>query len=118
MPTQSVSNNRPTVLTGKVHIIVWGLLVPLLMSVPCVAQTAHSVARQWNEVLLDAIRNDFARPTVHGRNLFHTSVAMYDAWAAYDDEALPYFLSQKADDFVTAQADIERARHEAISYAA
>jgi len=43
---------------------------------------------------------------------------MYDAWAAYDDEALPYFLSQRADDFVAAQADIERARHEAISYAA
>ena len=46
------------------------------------AQT--SVARQWNEVILEAIRNDFARPTVHARNLFHTSVAMYDSWAVYD----------------------------------
>ena len=25
----------------------------------------HSVARRWNEVLLECIRNDFARPTVH-----------------------------------------------------
>ena len=39
----------------------------------------ESVARKWNEVLLEAIRNDFARPTVHARNLFHVSVAMYDA---------------------------------------
>ena len=30
-----------------------------------------SVARQWNDLLLHAIRNDFARPTVHARNLFH-----------------------------------------------
>ena len=118
MPTQSVSNNRPTVLICKVHALVWRLLFALVVSVPCSAQTAHSVARQWNEVVLDAIRNDFARPTVQGRNLFHTSVAMYDAWAAYDDEALPYFHKPRAGDFVTAPADIERARHEAISYAA
>ena len=43
-----------------------------------------SVARLWNEVLLDAIRNDFARPTVHARNIFHISAAMYDAWAVFD----------------------------------
>src|SRR6185436_10955978 len=24
------------------------------------------------------------RPTVHARNLFHLSIAMYDTWAAYD----------------------------------
>ena len=36
----------------------------------------YSPARHWNEELLEAIRNDFARPTVHGRNLFHTSIAM------------------------------------------
>lgn len=52
----------------------------------------HSVARLWNEVLLQAIRNDFARPTVHARNLFHTSIAMYDAWALYNlDTSTPYF---------------------------
>ena len=41
----------------------------------------ESVARQWNELLLESIRNDFARPTVHARNLFHTSAAMWDAWS-------------------------------------
>ncbi len=43
-----------------------------------------SIARLWNEALLEAIRKDFARPTVHARNLFHSSVAMYDIWAIYD----------------------------------
>ena len=32
------------------------------------AYTQVSVAREWNEILLEAIRNDFARPTVHARN--------------------------------------------------
>ena len=44
----------------------------------------QSVARQWNELLLDAIRVDVGRPIVHARNLFHVSGVMYDAWAAYD----------------------------------
>ena len=35
-----------------------------------------SVARLWNEALLNSIRMDYARPTVHARNLFHTSIAM------------------------------------------
>ena len=46
-----------------------------------------SVARLWNEALLGAIRKDLARPTVHARNLFHMSAAMYDAWAVYSDSA-------------------------------
>ena len=53
----------------------------------------ETVARQWNEVLLEAIRGDFARPTVHARNLFHTSIALYDAFALYH-EAINRFLSE------------------------
>ncbi|TYB79416.1 FG-GAP-like repeat-containing protein [Bizionia myxarmorum] len=52
-------------------------------------QSDVSIARLWNETLLSAIRKDFARPTVHARNLFHTSVAMYDTWAIYDKIANP-----------------------------
>ncbi len=44
-----------------------------------------SIARRWMEVLLQSIRNDWARPTVHARNLFHASSAMYDSWLAYGD---------------------------------
>ncbi len=75
--------------------------------------TAPSVARQWKEVLLTAIRNDLARPTVHARNLYHTSAAMWDAWAAYDDAADQVFHRERA-----TAADVQAAREEAISYAA
>jgi len=73
---------------------------------------SHSVARQWNDILLDSIRKDFARPTVHARNLYHTSAAMWDAWAAYDAQADQVFHQEK----LTAE-DVEAARNEAISYA-
>lgn len=56
------------------------------------AAVESTVARQWNELLLEAIRGDFARPTVHARNLFHTSVVMYDAFAVYDGLDAPCFL--------------------------
>ena len=81
----------------------------------CVRSTDpdKSVARLWDEALLDAIRRDFPAPTVHARNLYHTSAAMWDAWAAYDPVADGVFVNQK----VTA-ADIAAARERAISYAA
>ena len=80
----------------------------------------HSVARQWNEILLEAIRNDYARPTVHARNLFHVSAAMYDAWAAYDQVAANYFIEKPMVILNSVTTDDERktARQEALSYAA
>ncbi len=72
----------------------------------------HSVARMWNEALLDSIRHDLARPTVHARNLYHTSAAMWDAWAAFDAQADQVLHQEKMD-----VADVEAARNEAISYA-
>jgi hypothetical protein len=71
-----------------------------------------SVARQWNEELLDAIRGDFARPTVHARNLWHVSIAMWDAWAAYDDVARTYIHHERQ-----VTDDVGAARAEALSYA-
>jgi hypothetical protein len=86
----------------------------------------HSVARQWNEALLAAIRVDLARPTVHARNLFHTSVAMYDAWAVFDETASTYLLGKSLNDYncpfdgttFSSGADQENARKEAVSFAA
>ena len=72
-----------------------------------------SVARRWDEALLDAIRRALPAPTVHARNLFHVSGAMWDAWAAYDPQASGYFVSEKH-----AATDVTAARNEAISYAA
>ncbi|MDB4388891.1 hypothetical protein N9Z49_02425, partial [Akkermansiaceae bacterium] len=77
---------------------------------------AKSVARHWNEENLAAIRLDFPAPTVHARNLFHLSVAMWDAWASFDDGALGYLYNESA--VVPVGSTVEAARHEAISYAA
>jgi Domain of unknown function (DUF6851) len=77
------------------------------------ARAEHTVARIWDEQLLHAISIDTARPTVHARNLFSLSTAMYDAWAAYDATAQQYVHNEK----LTA-ADVDAARKQAISYAA
>ena len=79
---------------------------------------------EWNEVLLETIRNGFARPTVHARNLFHTSAAMYDAWAIIDDESEPYFIGKELNGFnfvfdsFPILGDTTSAQEEALSYAA
>ena len=62
---------------------------------------SFSVARLWNEVLLYSIRNDLARPTVHARNLFHISAAMYDAWAIVNEKGSPYLIGNNVNGFNT-----------------
>ncbi|MGS2726214.1 T9SS type A sorting domain-containing protein [Psychroserpens sp. BH13MA-6] len=83
----------------------------------------HTVARDWNEMLLTAIRADFARPTVHARNLFHTSVLMYDSWAIFDSQATTVFLGKNFGGYnctfngIATPTDVDAARHEMMSYA-
>jgi hypothetical protein len=77
------------------------------------ASATQSIARVWDEQILSAIRIDTPNPPVHARNLFHLSVAMYDAWAAYDNVAVGYLYHNKH-----SAADVTAARREAISYAA
>ncbi|MEC8400921.1 MAG: FG-GAP-like repeat-containing protein [Bacteroidota bacterium] len=87
-----------------------------------VANTGHSMARQWNELLLESIRGDFARPTVHARNLWHSSMLMWDAWAVMDPTACPAFLGQDLGGYVadfdafTPSTTVEAARDKAIAY--
>jgi hypothetical protein len=73
----------------------------------------RTVARVWDETLLDLIRQVVPAPTEHARNLFHMSAAMWDAWAAYDPTADGYFVAEKH----TAD-DVDAAREVAISFAA
>ena len=88
-----------------------------------VSYTQQSVAREWNDELLEAIRNDFARPTIHARNLFHSSVLMYDAWALFDDNAETLFLGKTFGDYtcnfngISTPTNSNEAIHEIISYA-
>lgn len=84
----------------------------------------HSVAREWSEALLLSMQEDLAQPHVQARNLFHFSIALYDAWAAYDEEADTYLLGKTVGQFtcpckgVPTPKDVEAARKEAISFAA
>lgn len=86
----------------------------LLLVCVGVSRGEFTTARIWNEHLLHAISIDTARPTVHARNLFYLSSAMYDAWAAYDSTASQYVYQEK----VLGGGDVTAARNEAISYAA
>ena len=72
-----------------------------------------SMARRWNEQLLSSIRRDLPRPTVHARNLFHMSAALWDVWAAYDENADGYLVREKVN-----VMDPQIAREEAMAYAA
>lgn len=106
-------------LLATIALAAGGLLVARLWQgtptppPPIAAHPNWSVARAWDEALLDAIRRALPNPPVHARNLFHTSVAMWDAWAAYDPHATGYIVNEK-----DTAPDIAAARNEAISYAA
>ena len=92
------------------------------LPVPPPSRPTVSVARLWIEVALQAIRNDFARPTVYARNLFHISAAMYDAWATYSGSASPYSFGDGGTpcgpSTVQPTDSVRSAQEEAISYAA
>lgn len=98
-------------------------ITKLFISLPVKATVVedHSIARNWNEMLLIAIENDFARPTVHARNLFHSSALMYDLWSSITNKGQPYLLGQTLNDFSCPFTgykgeESEDALREAISY--
>ena len=86
------------------------ILSPLLICSAVCAQ--DSVARQWCDLTIESIRNDFARPPVHARTLHHVSAAMHDAWASYEELAVGFIVDG---DYIVS--DTEAAKEEAISYA-
>ncbi|MFQ3264181.1 MAG: hypothetical protein ACI9U5_000043 [Colwellia sp.] len=95
----------------------------IVVEEPLTDDVNPSIARQWNDLLLESIRTDYARPTVHSRNLFHVSAVMYDAWAAYDDVAKPFLLGSTVGDFNCSHSslievkDVIADRNEALSFA-
>jgi len=77
-----------------------------------VPNTNYSIARNWNERALEGIRMDTPHPPGQARNLFTYSVCMYDAWAAYDPNAVGFIYHAKH-----TAANVAAARREAMSYA-
>jgi hypothetical protein len=73
---------------------------------------AYSIARNWSERTLESIRMDTPHPPAQARNLFSYSVCMYEAWAAYDTNAVGFVYRAKH-----TATDVAAARREAISYA-
>ncbi len=84
---------------------------------------SKSIARWWNEALLDGIRKDTPDPPIHARNLYHLSSALWDVYWAYHVEgwssATPAFHQENlsAADKGTGQQQTENQR-KAMSYAA
>ncbi len=122
-PAPPRRSRRPVVLAALAlgAVVVLGAAVllvarpwsPTATCPPPANNPEWSIARRWDEALLDAIRRALPNPPVHARNLFHTSVAMWDAWAAYDGVARGYLVTEKH-----TGGNVEAARDEAISYAA
>jgi len=116
---------KPTTITPSrgsnarwAHFLTaWGAL---LLALNCGAQGInwyvpnpdYTIARNWSERILEGIRMDTPHPPVHARNLFSFSVCMYDAWAAYDPNAVGFIYRGKH-----TAPDVAAARREAISYA-
>ena len=112
--------HRGSVVLIAALVAVVGLAAGCSPSPPYIAEACvradlggRSVARVWDDQLLELIRQVVPAPTVHARNLFHVSAAMWDAWAVYDATADGYYLTEKHD-----ATDVTAAREAAISYAA
>lgn len=73
---------------------------------------SFSTARNWDERIMETIRADTPNPPVQARNLFSYATCMYDAWAAYDTNAVGFIYHTKH-----TATNIAAARSEAISYA-
>lgn len=102
---------------GWKHLLVVSILS--LVSWSCTAainwynpNPNYSIARNWSERALEGIRMDTPHPPAQARNLFSFSVCMYDAWAAYDTNAVGFIYRGKH-----TAPDVAAARREAISYA-
>ncbi|MDQ4036051.1 MAG: vanadium-dependent haloperoxidase [Chloroflexota bacterium] len=102
-------------------LLVLSVVLPACSTAPpyvadgCERADRHgqTVARIWDDQALALIRQVVPAPTVHARNLFHLSVAMWDAWAAYDPDADGYAYVEKHE-----AADITTAREVSMSFAA
>jgi len=91
------------------------LAAPAFSGSGIVIEPEWSIARIWNEELLLCIRLATPRPPVHARNLYHASVATFDAWAAYESAPAQVLHHEKVN--LKKVKNLEAARAETISFA-
>lgn len=85
----------------------------------------HSAARVWMDAYLEAIREDGFGPTIHSRNLFHLSIAMYDSWEVHNGGKLnTFFLGKTYGDYTCeyegfdTPENVDSSMNVTINYAA
>jgi hypothetical protein len=85
-----------------------------------------TAARIWMDAAIFSIKRDGFGPTVHARNVYHMSAAMYDAWTIYEDEPKTLFLGHTTagfeipfniDDYPMPE-NKDSARYVTLNYAA
>ena len=109
----------------KTAIFVLGAIYCQHSTICSAQEIDHTVVRKCLDATLTAIANDGLGPTVHARNLFHLSIAMYDSWAAYDEKSSMYLVGNQIGDF-TSEFDgfqyngtnLDSARNVTIVFAA
>lgn len=77
---------------------------------------ASNIVTQWNDVALEAIRTTLPGPPIVARALAIAHTCMYDAWAAYDAQALGSQLGSNLRRPIAERTDSNK--NQAISYAA
>ena len=86
----------------------------------------HSAARMWMDQALQAVKWDSQGSTIHARDLYHLSLAMYEAWAVYQPHAEHLLLGKEIGEFECefdasfdlASTNIDSACNQAIHDAA
>lgn len=89
------------------------LAIGLLQPLPAAADT---IVTEWDDVLLQAIRDTHPGPTIVARALAIVHTAMFDSWAAYDSKAIGTRLGRVMSQPIKEHTDANK--HKAISYAA
>lgn len=83
------------------------------------AQTpAPTVSLRWNQELLDAITAEQPGPPMAARALAVVHTATYDAWSAYDDQAVPAYAQERRIPRARRNEDAKAAAVSAAAYAA
>mgnify|MGYP003691902905 CR=1 FL=1 len=74
-------------------------VVLVLLSLFVFSQEKTS-ARKWIDQVLFSVKWDSQGPTIQSRNIYHLTLAMYEAWAFYHPNYKQSFLGKKSGDFL------------------